>query len=84
MHWNDAILCRSSVISWESLFVAILRNHARYKCMIFNDIRIVHLRLLRVNRGVQLIYQFLVSRLLNFIIRETSNFVEKLFDIVKI
>ena len=37
-----------------SLFIAVLTNHTRYKCVIFNDIRIVYLRLLRVNRGVHL------------------------------
>ena len=40
--------------SWEPLFIAVLTNHVRYKCWIFNDRGIVYLRLLRVNRGVQL------------------------------
>ena len=48
--------------SWKPLFIAVLTNHARYKYMIFNDIRIVYLHLLRVNRGIQLPMQTAVRR----------------------
>ena len=52
--WTASLIPRNTVrVSWEPLLIAVLTNHGRYKCMVFNDTRIFHLRLLQVNRGLQ-------------------------------